>query len=158
MKIGVLADTHLHCVDKHFKRILQEFLSEVELICHVGDFVSSEIVDFLRRKDFHGVHGNMDSVEVKRMLPRKKLIQVGPYRLGLIHGAGPSMGLEERVRSEFEDVDVILYGHSHRGAESTRDGVILFNPGTATGFSYSQGNSLGILELGAAIECRIVPI
>lgn len=158
LKIGVLSDTHLHRLTGDFRYILDEFLWDVDLIFHVGDFVSEEVVDFLSEKNFHGVHGNMDPLEVKEMLPEKKVIQLGPYRLGLIHGDGSSSKLEERIHSEFQNVDVIVYGHSHRAANHVKDGILLFNPGTATGFSYSKNHSFGILELGETIRGEIIPI
>ena len=158
MKIGILSDTHLHRLTRDFRDILDQFLWDVDLIFHAGDFVSAEIVEFLSRKNFHGVHGNMDPIEVKKILPEKKMVQVGPYRLGLIHGDGPSAGLEERIRSEFQNVDAIVYGHSHRAANYVKDGILLFNPGTATGFSYSKYHSLGILKVGETIRGEIIPI
>jgi len=57
VKIGVLSDTHLQCVTGVFKRIYDQWLAEVDVILHAGDFVSEEIVTFLRKKPFHGVHG-----------------------------------------------------------------------------------------------------
>jgi len=158
MKIGVLSDTHLHRLTRDFRGILDQFLWDVDLIFHVGDFVSPEIVEFLSRKNFHGVHGNMDPVEVKEVLPEKKVVQLGPYRFGLLHGYGPSRGLDERIRAEYQDVDVIVYGHSHRAANYVKEGILLFNPGTATGFSYSRNHSVGILEVGETIRGEIIPI
>jgi putative phosphoesterase len=158
MKIGVLSDTHLHRLTRNFRDILDQFLWDVDLVFHVGDFVSPEIVEFLSRKNFHGVHGNMDPMEVKEVLPEKKVVQLGPYRLGLLHGYGPSRGLDERIRAEFQDVDVIVYGHSHRAANYVKQGILLFNPGTATGFSFSRNHSIGILEVGETIRGEIIPI
>lgn len=158
MKIGILSDTHLHRPTRDFENILDAFFSDVDLILHAGDFVSFEIVEFLSSGNFHGVYGNMDPREVKDMLPEKKVIQLGPYRLGLIHGGGPSRGLEERVLSEFQDVDVIVYGHSHRALNVVKDGVLLFNPGTATGFSYAKDHSVGILELSDTLRGQIIHI
>jgi predicted phosphodiesterase len=78
--------------------------------------------------------------------------------LGLIHGWGSSRGLEERIRQEFKDVDIIVYGHSHCAANHLKEGVLLFNPGTATGYSSSQGHSIGILELGETIHSEIITL
>jgi putative phosphoesterase len=158
MKIGVLSDTHLHRLTRDIRDILDRFLWDVDLIFHVGDFVSPEIVEFLSRKNFHGVHGNMDPIEVKEALPEKKVVQLGPYRLGLHHGYGPSRGLDERVLAEFPNVDVIVYGHSHRPANYVKKGILLFNPGTATGFSFSRNHSVGILELAETIRGEIIPV
>ncbi|MGE5839671.1 MAG: metallophosphoesterase family protein, partial [Deltaproteobacteria bacterium] len=64
--------------------------------------------------------------------------------------------LEERVLGQFNDVDVIVFGHSHRATNEVVRGVLLFNPGTASGFSSSGVHSIGILECGEAVKGRIV--
>lgn len=156
VKIGVLSDTHLSRVTKEFKSIFDEYLSEVDLIFHAGDFVSTEIVEFLGRKEFRGVQGNMDSMAVRDLLPEKTLIELGEYKIGMIHGWGPGAGLEERVRDQFQGVDAIVYGHSHRPANHMKDGILLFNPGTAMGYTSSGIHSLGLLELGDTIRGEIV--
>ncbi|MBW2614897.1 MAG: metallophosphoesterase family protein [Deltaproteobacteria bacterium] len=158
MKIGVISDTHLGRVTREFEQIYDRYLSDKDLILHAGDITSTVIVDFLSRKDFHGVYGNMDPYDVRDMLPDKKVIELGPYRLGLIHGGGPSAGLEGRVWSEFQNVDVIVYGHSHKAVNHVREGVLVFNPGTASGFSSSGIHSIGILELGDTIQGEIVTL
>jgi len=134
------------------------YLSDVDAIFHAGDFTSVEIVTFLSGRAFYGVHGNMDPEEVKKMLPAKRVIALGGYRFGLIHGWGSSSGLEVRLWGQFQDVDVIVYGHSHRPANHTKEGVLLFNPGTATGFTSSEPHSLGLLECGGSAAGRIVVI
>jgi len=67
--------------------------------------------------------------------------------VGLIHGWGPAEGLEDRILSVFSDVDIIVYGHSHVPANHIREGILLFNPGTATGYSATGEHSIGILRL-----------
>jgi len=158
MKIGVLSDTHLHQVTEKFIAIYDEYLSDKDMILHAGDVVSPEIIDFLNAKDFHGVCGNMDPLEVKRFLPDKKVINLGGYSLGLIHGWGRSDDLENRILPLFNGVDVIVYGHSHIASNHIRDGVLFFNPGTATGYSSSGIHSIGVLELGDAVRGEIITV
>jgi len=156
MKIGVLSDTHIHGMTSDFQDIYDQYLSDMDTVLHAGDYVSSEVVEFLKRRNFHGVHGNMDPIEIKKSLPAKEEIQLGPYRLGLIHGWGSSAGLEDRVWSEFRDMDVIVYGHSHRAANHVRDGVLLFNPGAAIGYTSSGEHTIGILEVNQRIKGKII--
>lgn len=158
IKIGVLSDTHLNKVTREFRRIYDKYLADKDMILHAGDHVSKDVVDFLSRKDFHGVHGNMDPVEIKESLPAKKIIELGPYRLGMTHGWGPSVGLEGRIRPEFRDVDIIVYGHSHHAVNHIKDGVLIFNPGTATGFSSNGMHTIGVLELGDTINGEIIRV
>jgi len=156
MKIGVISDTHLHKLTREFRAIYEEYLSDKDIILHAGDVVSSEVVDFLKGKNFHGVHGNMDPPELKSALPDKKIIDLGGVRLGLIHGWGSPVGLEHRIWTEFKRVDAIVYGHSHHAANHVREGVLLFNPGTATGFTSSGIRTLGVLEVGDSIRGQII--
>lgn len=158
IRIGVLSDTHLSRVTGELKEIHRRFLSHLDLILHAGDFVSPEIVDFFGHESFHGVYGNMDPGTVRRMLPPKKVIECNTFRIGLIHGWGPPEGLEERIWPEFEEVDAIVYGHSHRPANHVKEGVLLFNPGKAAGYSKSGPRTLGILEVGDRIKGEIVTV
>jgi len=158
IKIGVISDTHLHRVSGEFEDIFGKYLADKDLILHAGDIVSGEIIDFLEGKEFRAVYGNMDPLEVQRRLPGKTVLEAGPYRIGLIHGWGPSAGLEDRIATEFQGVDVIVYGHSHTSANHTRNGVLFFNPGTATGYASSGIHSIGILELGETISGHIIPL
>ena len=158
MMIGVISDTHLRGVSKGFREIYEKYLSDKDLILHAGDIVSTEVVDFLGRHSFQGVYGNMDPVEVKNRLDAKKIIELGPYRIGLIHGWGASAGLEDRIWTEFKNVDVIIYGHTHNAANHMREGVLIFNPGTATGYSLSGVHSIGVLELDHTIHGEIITL
>jgi len=156
MKIGVLSDTHLDRVTSDLKNIYEKHLSDMDMILHAGDFVSPEVIELLSRNDFNGVSGNMDSMEVKQILPNKKVIELGQYRVGLIHGWGSSDGLEERIRAEFQNVDVIIYGHSHRAANHIKDDILFFNPGAAIGYTSSSVNTIGFLEIDDVIHGKII--
>ncbi len=158
MKAGVVSDTHLRGMTHDFQRIYEEYLSDVDMILHAGDIVSVDVVEFLERGPFHGVCGNMDPLEMRAVLPDKLVLNIGKYRVALIHGWGSSEGLEERIRPLFRDVDVIVYGHSHKAVNHMKDGVLFFNPGTATGYSSSGMHSIGILEFGETVSGTIIPI
>jgi len=156
VKIGVLSDTHLHQVTGKLVEIYDQYLSAMDLVIHAGDVVSPDVIDFLNAKDFHGVCGNMDSVDVKQLLPEKEVLNLAGYRIGLIHGWGRSDGLEDRILPLFPEVDIIVYGHSHIAANHARNGILFFNPGTATGYSASGRHSIGVLELGETPRGEII--
>ena len=156
MKIGVISDTHLRDVDSRLIDIYHEYFSDMEMIFHAGDLVSTPVVDFLSQKPLHVVQGNMDSPDIKERFPKKRIVEVGGFRLGLIHGWGSPFGIEDRIRSEFDDVDVIIYGHSHRPANHIDKGILFFNPGTATVLSFSGSNSIGILDIGETVKGNII--
>ena len=158
MRIGVLSDTHLHRSERDLRVIFDRYLAEVDWIFHAGDYVSADIVTFLRRKPFHGVQGNMDSPGVKMILPEKKVIEIEGHRVGLIHGWGSPRGLEDRIMNEFQDVDVVVYGHSHEPANHVKDGVLFFNPGTVTGVSRAGVHTIGVLECGDTLRGEIIEV
>jgi len=158
LKIGILSDTHLKRLTDKLEDIYQKYLFDMDIVIHTGDYVSIEVVEFLDRDNFHGVRGNMDSHEVKQILPDKKVIEAGSHRIGIIHGWGSKDGLEEKIRNEFRDVDIIVYGHSHSPANHIKDGILFFNPGVAIGYSMSDPHTIGILEIDDIVKSKIVDI
>lgn len=160
MKIGVISDTHLRRVTPELEGIYEKYLKDKDIILHAGDFVCSEVVDFFNGKaqEFFGVCGNMDLPDVAQRLDKKKVVKLGGFRVGLIHGWGSPDGLEERIRGEFRDVDAIVFGHSHHPVSIRKEGVLVFNPGTTSGFSLSKEHSLGILEIDEAIRGEIISL
>ena len=158
LKIGILSDTHLKKLTDRLEEIYKKHLFDMDIVIHTGDYVSIEVVEFLDRDNFHGVHGNMDSYEVKQILPDKKVIEAGSHRIGIIHGWGSKDGLEEKIRNEFRDVDIIVYGHSHSAANHIKDGILFFNPGVAIGYSMSDPHTIGVLEIDDVVKGKIVDI
>lgn len=151
MKIGVISDTHADLLRQVPAPVLKA-LSEVDLIVHAGDFTEIAVLEGLRAlAEVKAVAGNMDSAEIKRVLPRRESFVIEGRRFGLTHGSGPSWGIADRVRSMFDDVDVVIYGHSHQPASEYIKGTLLFNPGRAR-------NSFGIMTIDDRIETEIVTI
>ena len=158
MKIGVISDTHLKHVNSRIKGIYTSYFSDVDMIIHAGDLIGEEIADFLSQKPVHIVQGNMDSEPIKKRFPKKKILKINGFRIGLIHGWGSPLGIEKRIRSEFNNVHAIIYGHSHRSSYHVDKGVIFFNPGTATGFSMGGSYSIGLLNITDKIDGTIITI
>ncbi len=158
MKIGVISDTHLREPIPDFKKMVESHFRDVEKIVHAGDFVDWSVAEYLSsRKELIAVCGNMDSPEIQKTFPRKRVVEIMGFKVGLIHGGGPPFGIEARIRGEFDEVDAIVYGHSHAPANhQTRDGYF-FNPGSPT-HSFIHRPSLGILRLGEKIEGEIIKL
>ena len=159
MKIGVISDTHLRGPDDRLLAIVRKYFHDADLILHAGDLVELRVLDAFGDKDVIAVCGNMDSSRVEDEIPLKRVLEIGRFRIGLIHGWGSPYDLEDRIRGEFEDVDCIVYGHSHYPANHIRQGVLFFNPGTAFDRRHDVSNTVGILEVGEeAITGRIVAV
>jgi putative phosphoesterase len=158
MKIGVISDTHLTSVTDTFKNIFDKYLKSCDMIFHVGDFVGLEILKFLTEFNFHGVAGNMDVPEVKQLLPAKKIITVGNFKIGLIHGSGGPWGIEDKLIKEFDDVNCIVYGHTHQARNGERKGILMFNPGTPTDRRFTEALTVGVIHLEDRIEGEIIRV
>jgi putative phosphoesterase len=151
MKIGVLSDTHIHLAEEIPPEVVKAF-SNVDLIVHAGDFVGSQVLEGLKRLgEVKAVHGNMDSMELRGLLPEKELLVAGGKKIGIIHGWGGPEGIEHRVRELFEDVDIIIYGHSHRAKIERIGDVLFFNPGPGY-------RSFGILTIGEDVRGEIIKV
>ncbi len=52
--------------------------------------------------------------------------------------------------------DAVIAGHSHRPAETRRDGVLYVNPGSAGPRRFKLPVSVGKLIRASRIECRLI--
>jgi putative phosphoesterase len=158
MKIGVLSDTHLIQVTQGLKQILNTHLRDVDLILHAGDMVGLPVYEFLKERAVEAVQGNMDESHLKAALPFKKTLALGGYQIGLIHGWGPAGGLEDRIRPEFDQIDCLVYGHSHTPVNHLSRGVLFFNPGSASGVGFFRKPTIGIIHIGSGLKGEILEI
>jgi putative phosphoesterase len=151
MKIAVLADTHVHMLEHLPKKII-DAISTVDLIIHAGDFTDVQVLKELKRlRRVKAVQGNMDSMELKTVLPVKEIVELENKRIGITHGSGSPWGIEDRVRKMFESdrIDIIVYGHSHQSQNKVINDILLFNPGKAT-------DSFGILTIDGEAKGEII--
>jgi len=151
MKIAVLADTHVNTLEHLPKKII-DAISTVDFIIHAGDFTDIQVLKELKRlKLVKAVQGNMDSMELKTVLPVKEIVEIENKRIGITHGSGSPWGIEKRVRKMFESdqIDVIVYGHSHKSQNEVINDILLFNPGKAT-------DSFGIITIDGEAKGEII--
>ena len=151
MRIAVLADTHADKLEYLPKKVV-DALSTVDLIVHAGDFTNIRLLTDLKQlKEVKAVHGNMDSRQLKSVLPTKEIVEINDKRIGITHGSGAPWGIEERVRKVFESdrIDIIVYGHSHRSQNKVSNGILFFNPGKAA-------DSFGIITINGEAKGEII--
>jgi putative phosphoesterase len=157
-RLGVISDTHLNSPDSSLERIVRECFFNVDMILHLGDYVSYSVAAYLMdQTKVIGVVGNMDPPEVRDAFPIKDVVEIDKFRIGMIHGWGPPFGLERKIRRKFDDVHVIVYGHTHRAANHRKEGILFFNPGSA-GRSYFGEPTVGILSITDVIRGEIVSL
>jgi len=166
MKLGVISDTHIAArgIRKIATKIIQKISEDaatlqvllaphfkgVSAVLHAGDLVDLSVLEMLKGfGEVYAVAGNMDRGEVRSVLPEKRVVALGNYRIGMLHGWGSPHGLSGRIREQFkgEKLDCIVFGHSHQAYDQIEEGVLMFNPGSPTDRRFAPRRSIGILHL-----------
>jgi len=177
MKIGLVSDTHISAGSFHPKKLISRWINkvdgsaeelckilrphfqDVDMVIHAGDFVSYPVITALSEfGPVEGVAGNMDPPEVRSVLPPKKVIKADGFRIGIIHGYGAPKGLEKKLRREFDNVDVIVFGHSHYPVSVEVDGVLMVNPGSPTDKRFAPSRSIGLMHVEGEVRAEIIPL
>jgi len=159
MQIGVISDTHLSNPTEKLYQLMDTVFADVDLILHAGDLTSHTVLDAFGDKKVVAVTGNMDHVDVTSRLATKEIIKAKAFQIGLIHGWGAGGDIEDRIMEIFLNVDVIVYGHTHKAVNHIKNGVLLFNPGAFSGsFPLGKNPSVGLLTVGKEIKGTIIPL
>jgi putative phosphoesterase len=125
-------------------------LRAADLIVHAGDFSEASVLAELRELGrVVGVHGNVDSAELRSELPESISLDLEGVSLAVIHDAGPAKGRLERLRARFPDADAVIFGHSHLPLHEERDGFQIFNPGSPTERRRAPSRSMGVARIEA---------
>ena len=150
MNVIVMSDTHVMSPNKKLPDKLLEDLAAADLILHAGDIATADFLEELRRyAPVQAVYGNVDEVELKRVLPRRTVLEVMGRPLGLVHGdVGPG-GAVVNAKAAFKDgaVDVVIFGHSHMPYRDYVGETLFFNPGSPTDRRLSPKFAYGRLVL-----------
>lgn len=158
VKIGVISDTHLSGYDAELSRIIAHHFKDVDLILHAGDLVDLRVLDIFAGIEVKVVSGNMDNVQVKDTFPEQLILDIKGFTIGLIHGWGSPLGLEEKLLSKLGNVNCVVHGHTHKPANYKENGILFFNPGSAVDKRFADTRTIGILEIDKEIEGRIISI
>lgn len=128
MKILIVSDTHR----KH--EYLEEVLERekpLDLLIHLGDAEGCEdYIEAMAECPVEVVAGNNDFFSD---LPGEREISIGKYRVLMTHGhyyyvnAGIGHIKREAIG---RDIDIAMFGHTHRPFLEEEDGVVVLNPGS----------------------------
>jgi putative phosphoesterase len=157
MKIGVVSDTHFECLDQgvnFFDKLFDTVFADIDLLLHAGDIIHPDLLACLTDKPVLAVRGNCDTAE----LPTQRIVQAGNFRIGLMHGWGGHSDLEKRVYHAFDDeeIDGLVYGHSHFPLVRRENGMLFMNPGSPTDKRQAPFHSVGMLTAGKKLTGKIV--
>lgn len=146
-RIGVVSDTHLRGRGQALSPAVLSALSGLDAIVHCGDInEESVLVELETLAPVYAVSGNTDPWLVWNTLPDTRILTLCGVRVGVHHGDGPGRARDNALaRFDANDVDVVLYGHSHCPEESRVGGIYCFNPGSPTRPRCSAYGTVGVL-------------
>jgi vacuolar protein sorting-associated protein 29 len=119
-------------INEQFKAILTP--NKVQHVLCLGNIGNQETYDWLKSlsKDFHIVKGDFDQDDA----PEKKMIQIGDFNIGLIHGHQvlPWGDLESLGMVQLSlGCDILISGHTHKTNVVVKDNILYINPGSFSG-------------------------
>ncbi len=137
------------------------YLESADHILHGGDVCDPALLDELRAlAPVTVVMGNCDGFDVRDWGATDTAeVELGGIRIGMVHDAGPRERRRPRMRKLFPDARVVVFGHSHIPWNDDEDGLLLFNPGSATWKRRAPFPSMGLLWIdGGEVEGEIFPV
>jgi len=119
--IGAISDTH-----GLLRPQALAALAGYDPIIHAGDVGSPDVLVKLGAlAPVHAVRGNVDHGAWVADLPMMQRIEIDGFRIYVIHI------LAELNPQTANNVDAVIYGHSHQPKIETKNGILFFNPGSA---------------------------
>lgn len=136
MRLGIISDTHGVLRDEVIKN-----LKGCDYIIHAGDVGGEEIIERLDKiaKTFV-VRGNNDGDSWGIRLPYYKEIEMDQVLIYVVHQ-------KEDIPSELREVDLVIYGHSHKYSEEKKGDIIYLNPGSCGRKRFSLPLTMAIVEV-----------
>jgi len=120
-------------IDVQFRSILVP--NKIQHVLCLGNVGNQETFDWLHSlsPDFHVIKGDYD---INKNLPEKLSIQIGNFKIGMIHGHQiiPMGDLEilSNVQREL-DCDILASGYTHQLSVNIKENKLYINPGSISG-------------------------
>ncbi len=146
VKIGCIADTHVPSrALKIPEKLYETFnLEDVKFIFFAGDLVTLKVIYDLEMntnaEKIIVVHGNMDKYEVKKKFKQLEEFEILGHAIKMAHKLN-------HIPLKENEVNLAIYGHTHRKKISNKGKIILLNPGSGTGSGIFTARSLGIVHI-----------
>lgn len=161
MKVAVISDTHTMRASRPVPPGAWPYLETADHILHAGDVCDPALLDELKAlAPVTVVMGNCDGLDVKDWGAMETAeIELGGVLIGMVHDSGEREGRRKRVRKLFPGARVVVFGHSHIPWNEDEDGLLLFNPGSATRKRRAPFTSMGLLWIDdGEVEAEIFPV
>ena len=134
-RLLLISDTHVPARARRLPDAVWRAVDGADLVIHAGDWVDVATLDALdeRATRLVGVAGNNDGAELHARLGEFAHVELDGLRVGVVHETGPAAGRGARLDAAYDDLDVLVFGHSHIPWDTvTPRGIRLLNPGSPT--------------------------
>ena len=143
-RILVLSDSHGNMENM----VYAVELVKPDMIIHLGDCISDaeRLSEHFKDILFECVPGNCDCT----MAPAEKILDIEGARILICHGHTYNVKrglLNIELSAREKEVDLALFGHTHKVFYDWTNGVRLFNPGSIGSPGYQIPPSYGILTI-----------
>ena len=133
-RIGIISDTH-----GLLRPEVLNVLKGCEAILHGGDINRPGILEELNGiAPTHAVRGNNDR-EWAKNLPETISTKLCGIRFFMVHN-------KKYIPRDLTDIDVVIYGHSHKYEEKYAGGRLWLNPGSCGPRRFTQPITFAVLE------------
>lgn len=135
MKLAILSDTH-----GLLRPQVLEHLKTADVILHGGDINKQSVVDELQRyAPLYVVRGNNDK-EWADKIPHDLTINLGGLNFFMVHN-------KKDVPASLPNVDVVVFGHSHKYLQEEKNGMLWLNPGSCGPRRFHQEITMMIADV-----------
>ena len=134
MRIAILSDTH-----GLLRPEVLEYLKTADVILHAGDINTQAVVDRMAAvAPLYIVRGNNDK-DWAAAIPHDLTVTLDGVTFYMVHN-------KKEVPADLPGVDAVVFGHSHKYAQTEKDGRLWLNPGSCGPRRFHQEITLIMAE------------
>lgn len=135
-RVGIISDTH-----GLLREEVINTLKTCDYIIHGGDINKNEIIDELKKiAPIFVVRGNNDKGEWAEDLARELYFNIGEINFYMIHNI-------KEISNSLKNIDVIVFGHSHKYFYEVIDNTTYLNPGSCGKRRFSLPINFAIMTI-----------
>ena len=150
-RLAVIADSHIfpNGARQLSPHILDYFArAEPDLILHAGDICTADVLDQLSAiAPVTAVRGNVDTSAFGDSLPIEVSGNIAGRSIRMIHGHVPGPSAHKSALARSGDIDLLIFGHSHKPLMERAGPTILINPGSPTDRRFEPHFGIAIVDI-----------
>jgi hypothetical protein len=152
-EIAIVSDTHIPSRAGRVPDWVADRVREADHTIHAGDFDSPEAYETiadLAGENFTAVTGNMDPGSLD--LPKVATVDIQGTTFVVTHGTAPTAEeyeatIAEVISEELTGPGIAVAGHTHEVVDDDIEGIRFLNPGSATGASPAERETMMTVEI-----------